>query len=176
MLEELKEIAVGEMLTVDNEDVLEFTTAEDFTVVNVKAYSQDEGEVAIVDLDGYYLIAHTLDGEPRYYVTELAASGEADDLEEGGFRLALKDDSMPKKLYSGRNDREIPYKAKYGPVYGLNVERDDNPPDDDPGDIAVCEYRGKTKVKQLTTVFLERLDDHYNVYLGFQISEGSILL
>lgn len=176
MLEELKEIEVGEMLTVDHADVLEFTGGDDFTVASVKAYTQDEGDVAVIDLDGFHLIAHTLDGEPRYYVTELAASGEVNDLEDDGFRLVLKDDSMPKKLYSGRNDREIPYKAKYGPVYGMNVERDDNPPEEEADDIAVCEYRSKAKTKPLSVVFLERLDAHYNLYRGFQIGEASILL
>lgn len=176
MLEELKEIAVGDMLTIDNADVLEMTNAEDFTVLGVKSYTQDEGDVIMIDLESHFLVAHTLDGEPRYYVVEQASAGSPEDLEDDGFRLALKDESMPRKLYSGRNDREIPYKAKHGPVYGLNVERDDNPPDEEAGDIAVCEYRGKTKAKPLSVIFLERLDEHYTLYLGLQIGEANILL
>ena len=175
MLEELKEIAQGEMLTIDNNEVKEFTGQDDFTVVGVKTYTQEEGDVLVADLDGYYLIAHTLDGEPRYYVTENAAAGDADSLEDDGFRLVQKDDAMPKKLYAGRNDREVPYKAKYGPVYGLSVERDDMP-GDDAGEIAFCEYRGKTKVRQASVVLLERTDGRYTLYQGFQIGESSVVL
>jgi hypothetical protein len=176
MLEELKEIAVGDMLTIDNADVLEMTDAEDFTVLGVKVYTQDEGDVIIIDLETHCLIAHTLGGEPRYYVVEKAASGSPDELEDDGFRLVLKDDSMPSKFYSGRNGGEILYKAKHGPVYGMNVERDDVPPEEEASEIAVCEYRGKTKSKPLSVVMLERLDEHYALYQGLQISEASIIL
>lgn len=176
MLEELKEIAVGEMLTIDNPDVLELTGTEDFTVVCVKSYTQDEGDVLIIDLDLYYLVAHTLLGEPRYYLVERTSSGTPDNLEDDGFRLILRGEAMPRKLYSGRNDHEITYIAKHGPVYGMNVERDDSPPEIEPGDISICGYRGKTKIKLMSVILLERLDDCYTLYQGFQISEANILL
>jgi hypothetical protein len=176
MLEELKEITVGSMLTIDNTDVLELTDTEDFTVVSVKAYSQDEGDIAMINMENYYLIAHTLNGEPRYYVAERISSGRAEDLEDDGFRMVIKDDSMPNKLYYGRKDREIAYRAKNGPVYSMNIERHDGTSEDEPSDVAVCEYRGKTKVKLLSFILLERLDDRYAVYQGLQISESNILL
>jgi len=174
MFEALKELTAGEMLTIDDGDVHEFTDAEDFNVVGVKVYSQDEGEIAFLDLDGFFLVAHTFDGDPRYYVYELNANGDEDELEDEGFRLIVKDEPLPRKLYAGRNDREIPYKATIGPVYELNVDRDDSTEADDAGHVAVCEYRGKTR--QMTHILIEMLDATFNVYQGFQIAEDSIVL
>ncbi len=176
MLEELKEITINDMLTIDNEDVLEFTETEDFTIAGVKSYSQDEGDMVIIDLESHFLIAHTLNDEPRYYIVEQAACGSPDDLEDGGFRLIIKNEMMPRKLYSGRNDREIIYFAKYEPIYGMNVERDDSSLDESAGEVSICEYKGRTKIKSLSVILLERLGEKYKLYQGLQISEASILL
>jgi hypothetical protein len=176
MFETIKELADGEMLTIDSPDVRDFTDAEDFEVAGVRSYSQDEGEIVFVDLNGFYLVAHTFAGEPRYYVYELTASGEADQVEDDGFRLASKSDSMPAKVYAGRTGSGVKYKATIGPVYGLNVDRDDAGVTDEAGEIAVCEYRGKTKIRPLGAILIERLDDHLSLYRGLSIAEGSIVL
>jgi hypothetical protein len=174
IFETLKELAAGDMLTIDDDDAREFTEAEDYEVVAVKLYSQDEGELLLIDLNRFYLAAHSFDGEPRYYLCELNASGDEDELEDDGYRLVLRDDPMPRKLYAGRNDREIPYQATIGPIYNLNVDRDDAPPEEEAGEIAACEYRGKTK--NMTHILIEKLDAIFNVYQGFQISEGNIVI
>jgi len=174
MLEELKELVPGEMLTIDDPDVREFTENEDFNVLGVKIYSQDEGEILFLDLDGYYLVCHTFDGDPRYYIYELNADGDEDDLSDDGFRLVLKDDPLPHKMYAGRNDREVLYKATIGPVYELNVDREDGPEESEGGEIAVCEYRSKSK--HHSHALIELLDTTFRVYQGFQISKNSIVL
>lgn len=176
MIEDLKEINVGDMITIDNEDVLELTNIEDFTILNVKSYTQEEGDVIIINLESHFLIAHTLNGEPKYCFLEKVANGSLSTIEDDGFRIIVKDESMPNKLYYGRNDREIAYRAKHDPVYGMNIERDDDPTDEEAGEISICEYRGKTKIKSLSVIMLERLDDQYIIYQGLQISEANILL
>lgn len=174
MIEALKELTQNDMLTIDAPEVKEFAEAEDFTVQSVKIYSQDEGEIVFLDLDGIHLVAHDFGGDPKYFVYELASTGTDEDMEDEGMSPVFKDNEpLPRKIWVGRNDREIGYRPKIGPVYELNVDRNDSPPDDEPSEIAVCEYRGKG---EMTHILIEMLDTTLNVYQGFQVRESSILL
>lgn len=176
MFEELKEIPIGSMLSIDDPEAIQFTEYEDYRVIGVEVYSHEEsGELVILDLDGFYLIVHTFQGSPRYHLYELSSSGYEEDLNKDGFRLVFREENMPKFIIVGRNTKENAYKNLTGSISGLILERNENnSSESDHNDITISEYRGKSKT--MTHIFLQKNDDNFTLFQGIKIDKGTIIL
>jgi hypothetical protein len=181
MFESLKELSVKDSITIDDSKVKEFTEAEDYDIVNIKTYSCEEGEIVILELDNnYFMIAHTLSGDPRYYIYELNLSGTCEDLEDDGMSILNREGELKSRIAMRvnigiRNRINLTLIATYGPIYGLTMDRNDQSPDDDFVELNFCEYKGRSK-KHYRSTAVEQCDNIFNVYQGFRFSEKSIVL
>ncbi len=169
MFDVLKDLSPGDAFTIDDPKVFDFTQSEDFEVVEKKLYTGDEGDLLIIDTDGYYLVAHTLAGDPRYYIYEMNLSGTISELEDDGVSV-LNDDGEFRERFSIKGQKPTPLTAVIGPIYGLNLEDTEV----ECTEAACCEYRAKSKHYPVT--LFEKCDTHFNVYQGFRISENSIVI
>lgn len=78
MLEKIKSLALGDMITIDDPNIL--TEQEDYSVENIYHYQSDDSEFIIIDTDNYQsIIIHTLDSETRYFICECCEDIESED-------------------------------------------------------------------------------------------------
>lgn len=168
---ELKELLVGDQLSIDDKNVHALTHQEDFSIQSITIYSQEEGEVVIVTIaDDTYLISHTLNGDPRYYVYELTYHGEIEEIEEEGIKVLDNDDQFKRRTKIKLGTDVILCKAIHDPLYEVNIESGQDPD----SSISVCEY--KTSCKNYPFMFVETIDDFINVYQGIRIQQTSIVI
>lgn len=166
MFETLKELSKKDRFSIDDKNVISMCGEEDFTVHETRLYTQDEGELLIIDVNDYYLIAHNFGGDSRYYFYEINESGTIEDLEELGFRL-LDDDNEYKERFKIKATKPILCKIHYGPIYNLSQDGND-------GEINFCEYR--TSNKQFPVLAMEENEDIITLYQGIRISESNIVI
>lgn len=172
MYDDIKELRSGTKISVDHPGVFALTQQEDFEVRGVRVFAQDDGEVVMVEMDDFYLVAHTLTGDPRYYVYEEYATGTASAMDEEGLHPLDGEGEFRPRMRVKAGGKAVPCKAVNGPVYGLAVERDDR--GGDAQDVSCCEYR--TGWKQHPMLLMMREDDQLAAYRGLRVPEDSIVL
>jgi hypothetical protein len=170
IFETIKDLRTGDQLTIDDDEARQFTHQEDYEVSGVRILSQDEGEVVYVHLGGVAtLVAHTLGGDPRFYLYEHNFHGPVEDMENEGM-IILDDDNdfrQRGKLKTGTN-KSITLRCGHGPVYDLT---NDNDCDDV---VSVCEYRSSCKVYPFMLV--EVASDTVSVFQGIRIAHTSLVV
>lgn len=171
MYDDIKELRSGNKISVDHPGVFALTQQEDFEVRGVRVFSQDDGEIVMVELDEFHLVAHTLTGDPRYYMYEEYASGTAAALDEEGLH-PLDGEEFRARMRVKAGGKAVQCKAVNGPVYGLAVDRDDR--GGDAQEVGCCEYRTSWKHHPLLLVVRE--DDRLVAYRGLRVPEDSIVL
>lgn len=122
------------------------------TVLDIIHGSHETGELLLITLDSFEIIAHTFDGLPKYFICEFEESQESNDEFNSYFILEFR---KHQKLRQSSNS----------PIYDLNIER---------GNIELlnfCEYFSSGEVKK---VFLLQNENETNVYIGKRIKEGEI--
>lgn len=161
MFNDLKELHIGEMISIDGKKVNKLTGNQDFTVSNIRLYSQEEGEIIFIDLENFYLVGHTFEGFPNYFFYE-----ENDDLYE-----IFKNDEFSPKIKTYKNNKMFVYKIVTEPFYNLIPEL---PLDEDVCEISCCEYISNSKF--LSHVLIEKIDTNLTLYHGFKINKTNILI
>lgn len=160
MMEELKELQEDSVVFFTNEEAVELFDGEEMRVTGVKVYSTDDGEMVVVEMDEFYLVAHNFQSEEAYYVYRLVDSGE--DLEDEGYKF-LKDDGDFCQRIAIRNEEgkaQVYHHSDVGPLYG--VTRDD-------AEVSLCEFQSNSA--DLTHILIEKDDDGASIMQGFEISE-----
>jgi hypothetical protein len=141
-----------DMLTVDDDAIFSFTGSKDLTIT-AKWHGYYEGNyIVFVELDTYYLIAHNLDGEPKYAVCEL--------YDVGPEYLDSETEFLEKiKLRGG--DSSVVYEQTT-----TTLSDDDNSP-------SLSEY---ITDDDFDYMLVTKQEDVINVYRGITISESNIIL
>jgi hypothetical protein len=167
----LKELQIGDQLSIDDKNVHALTHQEDFIIQSITVYSKEEGEVVLIAIaDDTYLISHTLNGDPRCYVYELNYHGFIEDVEDEGIKVLDNDDQFKLRTKIKLGTESIACKTLNDPLYDVTVEvgRDADLA------ISVCEY--KTSCKNYPFMFAEAIDDFINIYQGIRIQQTSIVI
>lgn len=170
MFESLKKITPATPLTLDDERANALTQKKDFESGRTRVYGQDEGEIVLIDLDEFCLVAHTFCGDPRYYVVEEGASGSLRSIETAGFPLLAGENDFRERSRLRLGGKVVGCKSHCGPVYGLTPDCGTDSP---PYEVAVCEYL--TGSKQYPYMFALKEDGGYTVYQGVRIPESGIV-
>lgn len=174
MIEEIKELNPDDTITIEDESVEEFTGQTTFTVSEVRIYSNDDCEIVLVGLDEFYLIIHSVENNPRYFMYELQESGTVEDLIEEGYNYINDDDDFRKKIVIREEGKTNIFKhSELGAIYDLNVDRDDEA-EQEPYSVSICEYISNNAY--MPNIFIERVDDDANIFTGFEIEEDVIEL
>lgn len=156
MIEELKGLAAGDLITIDDDRVTAQADSKDHEVTAVRTYSHENGEYVHVELDGFGLAAHSLAGDPRYYFVE----------EHGGDVGGLDGGELPEKVTLTLNAKRLRYLiAAEGASDGMAAEDDT--------EISFAAYRGK---QPLSALLVELSDEGPRAFLGFRVRESSVLL
>lgn len=167
----LKDLTIGDQLSIDDKSVFGLTRQEDFEVMSSTLYSQEEGEVLIMEIsDDFFLIAHTLNGDPRYYIYELNYDGSIEDVEEEGIRLLDSSNEFKARTKIKVGTKSITCKTLFDPVYDLIVESDSSI--DQPVSLACY----KTSSKTYPYLFAEVIGDFMSVYQGIRIQQTTIVI
>lgn len=168
---QLKELQIGDQLSIDDKSVHALTHQEDFTIQSLTIYAQEEGEVIIAAIaDDTYLISHTLNGDPRYYIYELTYHGLIEDVEEEGIKVLDNDNQFKPRTKIKLGTEIIACKSINDPLYDVTIEIGQ----DADSAISVCEY--KTSCKNYPFMFAEAIDDLINIYQGIRIPSTSIVI
>jgi len=147
MLETLKTLKINDMLTLDDETILNVTNREDFSVTYKKVLQCDEGECVILELDDYFLISYNLGGDEVHFLVEL----------ENGI-TPFSD--VPEEITISVSGDEFNYQMS-------SVEWRC-------GDDVICEYYNDDE--EFDKVILEQTPKNNHIYRGFAISEDSIII
>lgn len=167
MIEDLKKLSIDSLITIDNDEVKEFTGEEDFNILNIKNYSHENGELVILEFDYFCLIAHDYEGEARYFLTEL--------LEEGENLGYLDNEEFPESLYLEYSQIEYEI-SKLGVVDDMLLEQDYSDLGASYSEFDFCEYTTEEKNIWYTHVFLESMENFLRVFHGFEINEKDIVI
>lgn len=159
MLDEIKKLKPGDLITIDDPGVARYANARDHEVTAVRGYTHDEGEFAAVDLDGFTLVAHTFAGDPQYFFTEDMDEDDVDGLA----------DELPTKIWTTHQGKRSRHQvAAYGVVESLVSD------DQSGSEMSLGVYRGK--IKPFNTVVVEAADGEFVLHRGFRIRESAIIL
>lgn len=173
MYDHLKELGAGDKFSVDHPAARTLTSQDDYEVRNVRLYTQEEGELLVLELEDHILIAHTLCGDPRYYVYEECVHGSIGDLDEEGVSPLDTGNEFRQRMKVRVGGKVVAAKAVCGPVYEMVVERNDTS-GEDPFEVACCEFR--TNSKQHPFLLVVRQDDRLEVYQGVRVPEDALVL
>src|SRR5690348_3320483 len=71
MIESLKKLSSGDLITIDNEKSKDMSGQEDFEITDIRSFTTEDGECIIITLEDYVLISHTLHGDEKYFFYEI---------------------------------------------------------------------------------------------------------
>jgi hypothetical protein len=173
MIDELKEIEDGSLITFDNEEISALTS-DPIAVSSVKICNSEDNEIVIVgmEMDEYCLVAHNFDTDPRYFFYQTFDAGSAEELENDGYYFLTEEQDFRNKIVCRDDTRGHVYKhSEIGAVYEMVVATDD----DDEEIISVCEYTSNTH-EMTHMLVIKREDDDLIILQGFEISEDDFQL
>lgn len=148
MIDSIKNLNEGDMISLDSAKIRNFTNQEDFSVNETNVYELDAGELVMVKLDNHFLAAHDLSGYVRYFLYELH------DVER-----QLRKCGRQIKLDFG--NRRI--------AYTKNEEYQTT----DHTETMIYEYTSKSYCNAL---LVKVCDEEAEIYRGFEINEKDIVI
>lgn len=122
MIEQLIDLPIGSMVSIDNKKVINFFNDKDFSIVATWQFEyENDDRIIIIELDKCHLIITNVYDEPRYYVGE----SDSDDVRLGPNKflktITITNDKkktvykLNRTIYSD-NEFELPSFAEYSPV------------------------------------------------------------
>ena len=168
MIEELKALQPNDVIFLTDEDAIDFTGADELTVTGVKVYSLDDNEMVTVEMDEFYLVAHNVQSDERYFIYQLVDEGEMSDLEGSGYKLLNEDDDFRYKIVNRDEGKaHIFHHSDTGAVYGATKTRDGD--DEDDQEVSFCEYNSATA--RLPFILIEQEDSLTRILQGVELTE-----
>lgn len=155
MIELLKELQSGEMITIDHDGVKELANSEDLTITDISCYEVEDGQVCVVSLDQFTLIAYEVADVVRYFFYEILDDGRGKNkyFRNGEFVRQFKVQLDDKKTAFMRVE-ECPLVTEDEAAY-------------------FCQYKSESYFDSIMVTISE---DHWFVYLGMEIEEQHILI
>ncbi len=151
MIEALKKLKPGAMLTIDAEVSKDFTNQEDFVVEASQEYNCDGTEVVIVTLGDFTLTATNISGDTKFSICEHYDDGDS---------YVDGDDFFDEiEVAGGEGDDEY---QKIDAVYAC-----------DEGDTAFGEY---TSSCHFNYILIHTNKDGTLLYRGIEVTEDQIIL
>lgn len=175
MIDELKNLKVEDTIFFPNDQVADFFEEEELTVTGIKTYSSDDAEMVIVEMDEFYLVVHNFESEEKCFAYQLVTEGNTGDLEDEGYKFLNDDDDFRHKIVIREEGKTFIYHpSDAGAIYGLTRERTDNDSEEEPQEVAICEYIANSA--RLEHILIEREDDNAYILQGFEIGEDDFEL
>ena len=154
MIENLKNLQPGDMITIDDDAARVLTSNDDFTIKKIQCHACDGEDIIIVCLDGYSLVGSTLSGNILFAICEQYDEGDGYfDKENGCFLETIN-------LLGGEGS--ISYRATTEGVYS---ESEYVP--------SFCEYEADD---YFNFILAEKTSSSILIRRGFTIPEHSIVI
>ena len=155
MLETLKKLTASKMISLDDENIFNFTNNEDFTIESTELYQSEDSELLLLQINENYLIAHTLQDDPRYFIFEECAIDAINNL-----------DDIPSEMEISKGEEMQLFEQQE--VYSGLMDGDQ--------EICVYEYecRDERLISAITILVFDSID-HLKLQ-GFEIDEKSIVI
>jgi hypothetical protein len=168
MIEELKNTQVEDNIILLDEQVMDFFEEEKLTVTGVSVYSSDDAEMIIIEMDEFYLVAHSFESEERYFAYQLIDEGDTNDLEGEGYKFLNDDNDFRHKIVIREDGKAFVYHpSDTGAIYGINKERSDGDDFTEPQEVSICEFVSSSA--RLKNILIKREDDYAYIMQGFEI-------
>jgi hypothetical protein len=147
MIETLKNLKINDMITLDDELILNTTHREDFKITDKKILQCEDGECVILELDDFHLISHNLGGDEMHLLVQIE-------------NILPVNSEVPEEVKISYNNNEIYYQI-------VSVEWQC-------GDEIICDYENDDE--EMNKVILEKTLENDTIYRGFEISEDAIVI
>lgn len=152
MFESMAKLNPKDILSIDNAKSIDFTSNEEWLIENINQYESESGSFLIVESLSYYIFAHTLTDDAKFFIVENYDDGSKYRKKSGEFSNTIKIKDNHTATY---------YKSE---CFGS----------DDASDIVVCEYTSNHPYFEYA--FVVKMADAVNLYRGFEVPESSIII
>ena len=169
MIDQLKEMGDGDLITITNEDAIDFVETDQSEIVFIKTCATDDNEFVILELNDFYLVSHNFDTDPRYYIYQILNSGSVEDLEQDGYFFLTEDMEFRSKIVNKEDNKSHTYKhSEVGAVYELTTN-------DESQIESICEYYSSSHCLSNMLV-IKNIDETLLILQGVEISEDELII
>ena len=154
MIDQLKKLQNGDMITIDHDSTREVAGSEDLSVGEVTYHELDDGEVVIVQLEDFVLGGYRVADLSRYFFYEVLDEGK-------GKTKYYRNEEFVKQIKIQTDTRTTFVISDECPL----VTEDES--------IRFCQYNSESYYDSLMVVLYEK---KWIIYMGFEIQEEQIII
>ena len=155
MIEQLKELRKGDMITIDHDGVQDLANAEDLTITDVALYEVEDGQICSLTLDQFTLLAYEVADVSRYFFYETLDEGSG------------------KNKYCRKGEFVRQFKMPIEDKRTAFVMVEECPLVTEDESMSFCQYKSES---YYDSIMVATAEDQWVIYIGIELEEQQILL
>lgn len=153
MIDDLKQLSAGDMLTLDNDEIYNFTNGQDFYVIETNSYDVENGEIVIIQLDtDFTLVVHNFTSLVKLYIYEL--------YEEHSDDVYYRENRFASQIKLEGGAESVVY-TRIGEGQTTDTE------------TVFCEYNSDS---YFNSILIRVSEENTEVFRGFEIGEDDLVI
>jgi len=154
MINDLKSLQPDDRVTIDDSRVIETAGTEEFQISHQNHFEVEDGEIVFLSIDNYFLVCYETSDTERYFFYEIYYEGSE------AKKYLRKDQFVKSFKICVEEDKATNFKvSEESPLIG--------------DDVIFSQYKASA---YFDAALLEKVNDRFNLYVGFEIESDCLLL